>query len=222
MINEVNNIGFSEQKNCKIKIPTSNIKPVMFSSLLKKMQLLPNLLSIIKKLPKAIVLKMRIIYHFYLFKIAKNWVILNRISSRLRPAIWKKTGCKVGKNVSMGYDIYYDVHNSSLITIEDDVWVASRSLILCHKRDLTMYRKGDNYNDLGYIKLPVTLKKGCVIGMSAIIMPGVTVGEGAIVGAGSLVVKDVPAWTIVTGNPARVVKEIKDREDSKVILRKIS
>ena len=44
--------------------------------------------------------------------------------------------------------------------------------------------------------------------MASTIMPGVTVGEGAIVGAGSLVVRDVPAWTIVTGNPAKVVKEI--------------
>ncbi|MCY2686965.1 acyltransferase [Salinimicrobium sp. TH3] len=111
----------------------------------------------------------------------------------------------------MGYDIYYDVHNASLITIEDDVWVASRSLILCHKRDLKSYYKNTRYNDLGYTKAPVILKKGCVIGMGSIIMPGVTVGEGAIVGAGSLVVKDVPAWTIVTGNPAKVVKEIQEK-----------
>ena len=43
-------------------------------------------------------------------------------------------------------------------------------------------------------------------------MPGVTIGEGAIVGAGSLVTKDVPAWTIATGRPAKVVKEIPKRE----------
>ena len=113
----------------------------------------------------------------------------------------------------MGYDIYYDVHNANLITIEDDVWVASRALILCHKRDLNSYYRNTRYNDLGYIKAPVVLKKGCVIGMGSIIMPGVTVGEGAIVGAGSLVVKDVPAWTIVTGNPAKVIKEIKEKQD---------
>ena len=87
-----------------------------------------------------------------------------------------------------------------------------------------MYRKGDSYNNLGYTKLPVTLKKGCVIGMSAIIMPGVTVGEGAIVGAGSLVVKNVPAWTIVTGNPAKVVKVISQKEDTLIqpVMEKIS
>ena len=42
-------------------------------------------------------------------------------------------------------------------------------------------------------------------------MPGVTVGEGAIVGAGSLVTKDVPSWTIVAGIPAKVIKELKRR-----------
>ena len=171
-------------------------------------------IGLIKKIPKAIFLKLRIILYFFLFKISKNWVILNRINTRLRPAIWKMTGCNVGKNVSMGYDIYYDVHNANLITIEDDVWVASRTLILCHKRDLSNYYKYVSYNSLGYIKSPVTLKKGCVIGMGAIIMPGVSVGEGAIVGAGSLVVRDVPAWTIVTGNPAKVVKELKDKPET--------
>jgi acetyltransferase-like isoleucine patch superfamily enzyme len=47
--------------------------------------------------------------------------------------------------------------------------------------------------------------------MESFVMPGVTVGEGAIVGAGSLVTKDIPAWTIASGRPARVVKEIPHR-----------
>ena len=48
--------------------------------------------------------------------------------------------------------------------------------------------------------------------MNSMIMPGVTIGEGAIVGAGSLVTKDVPAWTIATGRPAKVVKEIPKKD----------
>lgn len=130
---------------------------------------------------------------------------------KLRPFLWKQTGCHIGKNVKMGYDIYYDVHNASLITIEDNVWIASRSLLLCHKRDLSTYSMFDDYSDLPYIKRPVTLKKGCVVGMGSIVMPGVTVGEGAIIAAGSLVVRDVPAWTVVAGNPATVFRNIKKR-----------
>jgi acetyltransferase-like isoleucine patch superfamily enzyme len=56
---------------------------------------------------------------------------------------------------------------------------------------------------LGYIVKPIVLKKGCLIGMESFVMPGVTVGEGAIVGAGSLVTKDIPAWTVAAGRPAK-------------------
>lgn len=164
-----------------------------------------------KRILRAIRMKGSITLKFFLFKIAKDWVILNRINKNLRPLIWRWTGCKIGKKVSIGLDVYYDVHNASLIIIEDDVWIASRSLILCHKRNLTYYYKFTRYNDLGYIKEPVILKKGCVIGMGSIIMPGVTIGEGSIVGAGSLVVKDVPSWAIVAGNPAKVVKMLPER-----------
>ena len=49
-------------------------------------------------------------------------------------------------------------------------------------------------------------------------LPGVTIGEGAIVGAGSLVTKDIPAWTIATGRPAKVIKQIPIRENESVNL----
>jgi len=171
-------------------------------------------MSIIKKLPKLprhIKTQFILQVKWTIFKIAKNWVILNRISVKLRPWLWKLTGAQIKGNVSIGYDVYYDVHNAKHIIIEDGVWVTSRVLILCHRRDMKSYYKGDDYNKLPYIIDDVILKKGCSIGMGSIVMPGVTIGEGAIIGAGSVVTKDIPAWTIAVGNPARVVKEIKER-----------
>ena len=56
---------------------------------------------------------------------------------------------------------------------------------------------------------PIKICNDVWIGMNVIILKGVTVGEGAIVGAGSVVTKDVPAWTVVAGNPAKVIKELK-------------
>lgn len=56
---------------------------------------------------------------------------------------------------------------------------------------------------------PIIIKDDVWIGMNVIILKGVTIGEGAIVGAGSVVTKDVPAWTVVAGNPAKVVKQIE-------------
>jgi acetyltransferase-like isoleucine patch superfamily enzyme len=165
----------------------------------------------IRRFPVVVYLKIKIILHWYLFKIAKNWVILNRIHPSLRGKLWRLTGSKIGNNVSIGYDVYYDVSNASYITIEDDVWVASRCLLLCHKRDLSTYYVGTDYNTLSYNKLPITLKKGCVLGMNSVVMPGVTIGEGAIIGVNSLVVNDIPAWTIAVGSPAKVVKQIKKK-----------
>lgn len=55
---------------------------------------------------------------------------------------------------------------------------------------------------------PIVICDDAWIGMNCIILKGVTIGEGAVVGAGSVVTKDVPAWTLVAGNPARVIKEL--------------
>ena len=55
---------------------------------------------------------------------------------------------------------------------------------------------------------PIVIEDDAWIGMNCIILKGVTVGRGAVVGAGSVVTKDVPPWTLVAGNPARVIKEL--------------
>ncbi len=55
---------------------------------------------------------------------------------------------------------------------------------------------------------PVVIGNDVWIGCFSIILKGVTIGEGAIVGAGSVVTKDVPPWTIVAGNPAKIIREI--------------
>jgi acetyltransferase-like isoleucine patch superfamily enzyme len=140
----------------------------------------------------------------------KNWMIDPATDKRAK--YWKKCGAKICGKVNIGYDVYFDASNAKYITIEDKVWIASRCLLLCHKRDSSNYCIGDDYNNLPYLHKSIVLKKGCCIGMGSIIMPGVTVGEGAMVGAGSVVVKDVPAWSIVTGNPAKVVKYISKRD----------
>lgn len=128
-----------------------------------------------------------------------------------RQKYWIKCGANIKGKINIGYDVYFDASNASYITIEDKVWIASRCLILCHKRDMSNYCVGDDYNRLPYLHKEVILKKGCTIGMGSIIMPGVTIGEGAMIGAGSVVTRDIPAWTIAVGNPAKVVKEIDPR-----------
>lgn len=149
----------------------------------------------------------------FLLKYGMNsWLLSPILPRKLRPYILKKIGCKVGKNIFVGDNVKVDAGHADLIILEDHVHVAGGCRLLCHQRDLSNYCVGDDYAKLGYKLAPIHLKKGCLIGMESFVFPGVTVGEGAIVGAGSLVTHDIPAWTIATGRPAKVVKQIPQRE----------
>jgi acetyltransferase-like isoleucine patch superfamily enzyme len=142
-----------------------------------------------------------------------NSALLSPILPRfLRPKILKWVGCKIGKGVFIGDNVIIDSGHADMITVEDGVSMAGGSRYLCHQRDFSNYCIGDDYNKLGYKIAPIVLKKGCLIGMESFVLPGVTVGEGAIVGAGSLVTRDIPAWTVASGRPAKVVKHIMARE----------
>lgn len=149
---------------------------------------------------------------FLLSCVMNNWLLSPLLPRKVRPWVLRKIGCKVGKDVFVGDSVKIDSGHSDLITIEDGVSIAGGTRLLCHQRDFSDYCIGDEYLALGYILKPIVLKKGCLVGMESFVLPGVTIGEGAIVGAGSLVTKDIPAWTIATGRPAKVVKEIPKRK----------
>lgn len=109
-----------------------------------------------------------------------------------------------GKNVKIGRNVV--VMNNALfmaaggITIDDDVMVAANAQIITNNHDL--------YDHAILTCKPVHLKRNCWIGAGATILPGVTIGENAVVGAGSVVTRSVEDNTVVAGNPARVVKRL--------------
>lgn len=138
-----------------------------------------------------------------------NWSLFEPFNPRmLRPLYLRMMGAKVGKGVFVGDHVVIDQNRAHLIVIEDNVHIAGGSRLLCHKRDLSVYFCGDDYAKLPYKTDGIYLKKGSAIGTNSLVMLGVTVGEGAIVGACSLVTHDVPDWTIAVGCPAKVVKHI--------------
>ena len=150
----------------------------------------------------------------FLMKFVMNsWLLSPFLPRRVRPWVLKRIGCHVGKGCFVGDNVRIDTGHSDMITLEDSVSIAGGTRLLCHQRDFTDYFVDSDYMKLGYIIKPIVLKKGCLIGMESFVMPGVTVGEGAIVGAGSLVTKDIPAWTIAVGRPAKVVKAIPHRKE---------
>ena len=150
-------------------------------------------------------------FRWWLSKQAKHSVLCWMIPS-LRPAIWRWCGAKVGKNVSIGWDVFLDVKYAKYLTVEDDVWIANRSIVFCHRRVMDGYSIGDRYKELQQLPRPVVIKKGACVSIATTVMPGVTIGEGAVTGTGALITKDVPAWTIVAGVPAKVLKVLEDRK----------
>lgn len=170
-----------------------------------------NIFKIVVKVPKYAYFRISYFLKWSIMAFQKGFP-LNPISYNLRPWMWKLVGVNAKGKFRVGYDVYFDAGGANRITIEEGVWVASRCLILCHKRDLSNYCYGDDYNLLPQKSYNVTLKKGCVIGMGSIIMPGVTVGEGTVVAAGSVVTKDLPAYVIAGGCPAKTLKELPKRD----------
>lgn len=154
-------------------------------------------------------------WHHRLLINAMNWAILEPFNPRkLRPAILRKLGAKVGKDVFIGDYVRVDLNHSDLIEIEDGVHIAGDVRLLCHKKDLSNYREGEIYGMQPYKYGSIHLCKNCAIGTGALIMPGVTIGEGAIVGANAMVTKDIPAWSLALGSPAKVVKYFTHNEIS--------
>ena len=106
---------------------------------------------------------------------------------------------EIGSDVMLAWGVTVSDHNS-------------HSLIFSERsNDVADWIKGKK-NWASVKIVPVKVMDKAWIGFNSIILKGVTIGEGAIVGAGSVVTKDVPPWTIVAGNPARVIREIPENE----------
>lgn len=120
----------------------------------------------------------------------------------LRVKMYRKAGIKIGNTYVFGSHIFLDVMFSD-ITIGDDVILAGYDYILSHSNVLRGYKA-----DEGGVK-PVVIKKGARISINVTILPGVTIGENAVIGAGAVVTKDIPANCLAVGVPAKPVKFYK-------------
>jgi acetyltransferase-like isoleucine patch superfamily enzyme len=116
--------------------------------------------------------------------------------------IWNNSvvdyGCVIGNNVK----IHCSVYIAQYTVIEDDVFMAPGVVVA---NDI---HPGCSYSGR-CMKGPI-IKKGAQIGVNVTLLPFITIGEGSLVGGGSVVTKDVPPQSLIYGNPAKVVKNIDD------------
>lgn len=117
-----------------------------------------------------------------------------------------------GKNVHFGKNVYA---NFNLVLVDDDdIFVGDNVLFApnvtissgTHPIHPKLRREQAQYN------LPIRIECNVWIGANSIVLPGITIGENSVIGAGSVVTKDIPANVIAVGNPCKVLRSIDERD----------
>jgi maltose O-acetyltransferase len=119
---------------------------------------------------------------------------LSRLQSR---------GLKIGKDVSIQDGVFFDPSHCYLIEVGARSVLAPNVRLIAHdascKRLVGATRLGR-----------IVIEDDCFIGDSVLVLPGVTIGRGSIIGAGSVVTRSIPAGSVATGNPAKVIASVDD------------
>lgn len=116
--------------------------------------------------------------------------------------------CTYGYNTTLGNNCFINLNcklmDSGFITIGDNVFIAPNVCIITenHAMDVEQRLAGLEYTS------PVTIHNNVWIGAGAIILPGVMIGANSVIGAGSVVTKDIPASTLAVGNPCKVIRSL--------------
>ncbi len=119
---------------------------------------------------------------------------------------------EVQKNASIGRNCKISSHTFICegVSIEDDVFIGHNVTFVNDKFPRATNKGGSLQTEDDWKVEPTVVKKGASIGSGATILGNITIGENAIVGAGSTVTRDVPANSVVAGNPARLMRKINN------------
>jgi acetyltransferase-like isoleucine patch superfamily enzyme len=125
--------------------------------------------------------------------------------SRVGTFVEIQKGAKIGKRVKVSSHSFI----CEGVTIEDEVFIGHGVMFINDKYPRATTADGASQTEDDWECIPTLIKKGASIGSNATILCGVTVGEHAIIGAGSVVTRDVPPWAVVAGSPARFIRMLE-------------
>ena len=126
--------------------------------------------------------------------------------SRVGTFVEIQKGAHIGKHVKISSHTFI----CEGVTIEDEVFIGHGVMFINDKYPRATAANGALQTEADWVCTPTLISRKASVGSNATILCGVTVGEGAIVGAGSVVTRDVPAWTVVAGNPAKIIRKIQE------------
>jgi UDP-2-acetamido-3-amino-2,3-dideoxy-glucuronate N-acetyltransferase len=134
--------------------------------------------------------------------------------SRIGTFVEIQKGVRIGKRVKISSHSFI----CEGVTIEDNVFIGHGVMFINDKYPRATAIDGSPQTEQDWECIPTFVKQGASIGSNATILCGITIGEGAIVGAGSVVTRDVPPGTIVAGVPARMVRKIPNKSTEQAML----
>jgi acetyltransferase-like isoleucine patch superfamily enzyme len=144
-------------------------------------------------------------------RLLRSWILdfLASISpsSNLAVIFQRARGVKIGRHVFIGPHVSIDLLYPELITLEDYVSIGMNSMIFAHSNPTCSIEIKKHYYPRRVA--PVKIKKGAWVPPGTIVLCGVTIGENSIVGAGSVVTRDIEPYTIAIGAPAKEIKKLK-------------
>jgi len=115
----------------------------------------------------------------------------------------QQKGLRLGRDVDIIDTFFFDPSHCFLISIGDNCTICPNVRLIAHDASTKKY--------LGYTKIGrIDIRENCFIGDSVIVLPDVTIGPNTIIGAGSVVIGDVPPGSLAAGNPARVISSLQD------------
>ena len=143
------------------------------------------------------------------FNIMKKWFKEVGENSYIEPNFF----CDFGCHIILGKGVYFNTNctvlDSAYVTVEDDTWIGS-GVQLCtpthpiHPDDRMVQATSEKAD-------AIKIEKRCWIGSGAIILGGVTIGEGSTIGAGSVVTKNIPPYSVAVGNTSKVIRKLEKR-----------